>query len=269
MSSIHLLSLPTEVIGAEIFSWLDNSSLTQLDRAVISTVWRDVFLQSYFYLPQQQIENLSLHITTLKMRWLVVRNIAVTSISLAKRLSCNNIANIVLATQNSKSSLTSIQFNGNTLVSDKHLQLLAHTTSGLSVLYLWNCHLISDYGIISLIRSNPNLTTLDLWRTGNNIQRQDITNKTLFAITQYCPHIQHLNLAGCIHLTDTGILALANGSLRVKSLNISGCHMITNASLLMLTKRCLMLSRLNIQRCYKVELEGELEEALRKVHVVS
>lgn len=266
---MHLLALPPELLGAELFSWLDTVSLTRLDQAVTSWIWRKSFVESYFYLNPSNQESIGSNMTYKKMIWLKQRNIELSCISLSKRLSADNIWCILHSMANTRTPLQAIQFNGNTEVHNLHIFLLAQRCQSLKSINLWNCYQISDASIIWLVSRNHQLQILDFWCQSNRIQQSSrkVTNKTAIAIAKHCPGLHTLNMSGCRLLTDTGILALATGCPLLQSLNVSGCDKITSKSLLILLQKCSKLTKLNIYDC-DILVMGEVAVALQKVSII-
>ena len=271
---MDLLSLPTEVIGAEVCKWLDVKSLVCLDTAVTS-LWRETYLHIYQYLAPDCVEKLSLNMTSGKMKWLMERNMTLTNLSFAKRLQAESIGKILLYINKETSQhLKTIQFNGNTSVEDYHLIMLSNKCHRLTSLYLWNCKNITDIGLIHLAKTNPMISELDLWCTFNpDAPPRSLSDEFVYALAANCPNLTFLNVSGCFNITNQAVLSLSNGCPKLYHLNISRCHQVTNEAILSLLKCCLSLSMLKIQECQNLLLPHQdsteiLDQALQTVPCV-
>lgn len=48
-----------------------------------------------------------------------------------------------------------------------------------------------------------------------------MNDAAIVAVATQCPHLRHLNIGGCYHVSDIAIISLANHSRNLTSLNIS------------------------------------------------
>ncbi|XP_030529557.1 F-box protein At5g67140 [Rhodamnia argentea] len=106
----------------------------------------------------------------------------------------------------------------------------------------WGCH-ITDEGLyrISLAKCAGKLTSISLWgMTGvtdqgvvqliaraNALQHLNIggtfiTDESLYAIANSCPHLKSIVLWSCRHVTQSGLLFLVNGCCKLESINVWG-----------------------------------------------
>ncbi|KAK9273523.1 hypothetical protein L1049_018333 [Liquidambar formosana] len=118
-------------------------------------------------------------------------------------------------------------------VGDDGIRKIATGCSRLREIGLRKRRRIGDGGVISLVETAMNLTTLNLGKCNK------ITDKALEAIGS-SNSIRVLNLQGCSLITDCGLAFLAKGcvSKTLKKLVIAGCHRITNRGVSFLKQMC-------------------------------
>ena len=87
----------------------------------------------------------------------------------------------------------------------------------------------------------PFLTSLNRLQAGFV---DDLTPRCVQIITKNCPHLEHVNLEGCAHVTNRTLLLLK--SLVLKSLNLSHCTEIGEDDLIDLIKNQPKLTYLNV-----------------------
>lgn len=269
-NKMSILDLPTEILGAEVFSWMDAKSVALFDSAVTSTIWRECFLQSYTYLSPHCVRRLSLTVTALKMSWLSKRNIQLSSIAFAKRLSKFDIESIIISALNTTIPLEHVQFNGNKEVRDTNLFTLAYKCKTLKTIDLWNCEQVTDLGMIRLAECCPELTSVSLWQVNSCrllwTTRPKISDFTIIALVTNCPRLVHLNLAGCCKtLTDRSIYALS-GSQHLESLDLSWApdHLFSDAALLSLALSCPTLTTLKLHGRFHTTCMLMIDDVLRR-----
>ena len=68
-------------------------------------------------------------------------------------------------------------------------------------------------------------------------------------MARYCGHLQHLILARCTSVSDSGIKALAEGIPQLRTLDLSSIERITDHSLLSLIRFQPQLEQLNLKNC--------------------
>ncbi|GAB2282629.1 hypothetical protein Dimus_017168 [Dionaea muscipula] len=106
----------------------------------------------------------------------------------------------------------------------------------------WGCQ-ISDNGLykISLAKCIPNLSSISLWgmtgitdkgvgqlvSRGTSLQHLNIggtfiTDESLYAIANSCPHLKTIGLWSCRHVTENGLLFLVNKCRKLQSINVWG-----------------------------------------------
>lgn len=119
----------------------------------------------------------------------------------------------------------------------------------------WGCQ-ITDHGLyqISMAKCVTNLTSISLWGTtgitdngvihlisrANSLQHLNIggtfiTDSTLFAIADSCPHLKNIVLWGCRHVSEDGLLVLVNKCPKLESINAWGMRVSLNCFIGLLT----------------------------------
>lgn len=91
----------------------------------------------------------------------------------------------------------------------------AKCVSNLSSISLWGMTGITDKGVVQLISRAASLQHL-------NIGGTFITDDSLFAIANGCPHLKTIVLWGCRHVTENGLLVLVNKCRKLESINVWG-----------------------------------------------
>ena len=85
-----------------------------------------------------------------------------------------------------------------------------------------------------------------------------VTDKGVVALLRGCPDIHTLRLAWCVAVSDVSLHALANAQckLRIRHLDISHCRRVTDAGLAEVTLRCQKLEELNISCCRNLTFQS-------------
>ncbi|KAE7999628.1 hypothetical protein FH972_004036 [Carpinus fangiana] len=92
---------------------------------------------------------------------------------------------------------------------------LAKCVSNLISISLWGMTGITDKGVVQLISRAQSLQHL-------NIGGTFITDESLFAIADSCPHLKTIVLWSCRHVTESGLLVLVNKCGKLESINVWG-----------------------------------------------
>ncbi|XP_059456343.1 F-box protein At5g67140 [Corylus avellana] len=92
---------------------------------------------------------------------------------------------------------------------------LAKCVSNLTSISLWGMTGITDKGVVQLISRAHSLQHL-------NIGGTFITDESLFAIADSCPHLKTIVLWSCRHVTESGLLVLVNKCRKLESINVWG-----------------------------------------------
>ncbi|PIN25230.1 hypothetical protein CDL12_02036 [Handroanthus impetiginosus] len=109
-----------------------------------------------------------------------------------------------------------------------HQLSMAKCVSNLSSVSLWGLTAITDEGVIQLISRATSLQHL-------NIGGTFITDASLFAIADSCPHLKTLVLWGCRQVTENGLVVLVNKCCKLESINVWGMRVPMDCFLALLT----------------------------------
>ena len=92
-------------------------------------------------------------------------------------------------------------------------------------------------GITYLANNCRNLNNIRIYHC------RDITNQSIYAISQYCIHLQSIDITSCRDIDDTGIIKLAQSCIYITKFIKQNCLNITNNSINIL----LQYSNINIK----------------------
>ncbi|CAO2830916.1 unnamed protein product [Amaranthus hypochondriacus] len=104
----------------------------------------------------------------------------------------------------------------------------------------WGCQ-ITDNGLfeISMAKCIGNLTSISVWgMTG-------ITDKGVVHLVSRATSLQHLNIGGTF-ITDESLFAIGNSCPHLKTIVLWSCRHVTEIGLLYLVNKCRMLTSINV-----------------------
>ncbi|KAL6572972.1 hypothetical protein OROHE_002448 [Orobanche hederae] len=104
----------------------------------------------------------------------------------------------------------------------------AKCISNLSSVSMWGSTAITDIGVVELISRATSLQHL-------NIGGTFVTDASLFAIADSCPHLKTIILWGCRHVTGNGLVALVRKCRQLKSINVWGMRVPPDCFIALLT----------------------------------
>ncbi|XP_062154420.1 F-box protein At5g67140 [Alnus glutinosa] len=105
---------------------------------------------------------------------------------------------------------------------------LAKCVSNLTSISLWGMTGITDKGVVQLISRAHSLQHL-------NVGGTFITDESLFAIADSCPHLKTIVLWSCRHVTEGGLLVLVNKCRKLQSINVWGTRIPVDCFIGLLT----------------------------------
>ncbi|KAB1214749.1 hypothetical protein CJ030_MR5G004900 [Morella rubra] len=105
---------------------------------------------------------------------------------------------------------------------------VAKCVSNLTSISLWGMTGITDKGAVQLISRAISLQHL-------NIGGTFITDVSLFAIAESCPHLKTIVLWSCRHVTESGLLVLVNKCRKLESINVWGTRVPVDCFIGLLT----------------------------------
>lgn len=132
---------------------------------------------------------------------------------------------------------------------------LTHATcSQLERLEMSWCRNITGSGILALVKlSSRTLTHLKI----NGCPQLD--DDTMFLLGSHAPHLTHLSLAACTHLTDSALLSYLKSPTSKHTLthvNLASCARLTDATLLNLALYTQYLQHLELAGCVLMTDQG-------------
>ncbi|KAM0943184.1 putative F-box domain, leucine-rich repeat domain superfamily, F-box-like domain superfamily [Dioscorea sansibarensis] len=98
---------------------------------------------------------------------------------------------------------------------------LAKCVVNLTSISMWGMARITDKGVIPLVSEATSLRHL-------NVGGTFITDESLFAIANSCPHLKAIVLWSCRHVTETGLIMLVNKCRKLESINVWGMRVPRN-----------------------------------------
>ena len=101
---------------------------------------------------------------------------------------------------------------------------------------------ILDEDVEYVARMCPNLTSLRL-------NECNITDESLFALSQNCSQLLSLNLKYSDEITDAGVVALSQGCHQLRNIDLSDCDNITDNGVIALAQGCPQLTSLYLTSC--------------------
>ncbi|XP_042496804.1 F-box protein At5g67140-like isoform X2 [Macadamia integrifolia] len=105
---------------------------------------------------------------------------------------------------------------------------LAKCISNLTSISLWGMTGITDKGVIQLVSKATSLQHL-------NVGGTFITDESLFAIANSCPHLKTIVLWSCRHVTESGLFFLVNKCHKLESINVWGMRVPVDCLIALLT----------------------------------
>ncbi|XP_074572140.1 F-box protein At5g67140-like [Curcuma longa] len=102
-------------------------------------------------------------------------------------------------------------------ITDQGLYKISQTkcVGNLLSISLWGVGGITDQGVIQLVSRANSLLHL-------NIGGTFITDESLYAVANSCPHIKTIVLWSCRHVTEHGLIELVNKCRKLESINVWG-----------------------------------------------
>ena len=132
------------------------------------------------------------------------------------------------------------QIGVSSTLKDQHLIALARAAPRLTHVHLHWCHKISDDGLAGLLAERPAIEVLRLDRCAR------LTDASLHAVARYSgASLRVLSISHVHHMTEAGLLAIAQHCPNLVYLNVTCCDRITDVSLVPLLQRCTALRHLN------------------------
>eukprot|EP00041_Stephanoeca_diplocostata_P035470 m.1253535 g.1253535 ORF g.1253535 m.1253535 type:complete len:419 (+) comp24705_c0_seq7:184-1440(+) len=123
---------------------------------------------------------------------------------------------------------------------------------------------IHDQDVIRLLKMSPHLKVLDLGNT-------TITDKTLFAVAEFCPNLDSLSLRMVSGITERGVEAVLRSCTKLRVLSLGWATTNSKRFAQYIAKHCVNIEHLDLSGCcYDVSdrLVREITEASRKLQTL-
>ncbi|CAL1408636.1 unnamed protein product [Linum trigynum] len=104
----------------------------------------------------------------------------------------------------------------------------ANCVPNLTSISLWGMTGITDHGVVHLISKASSLQHL-------NIGGTFITDDSLFAIAESCPHLKSIVLWSCRHVTEVGLVSLVNKCRKLEAMDVWGTRVPVDCFIALLT----------------------------------
>ena len=98
----------------------------------------------------------------------------------------------------------------------------------------------TDEMAIALLQRFTRVTCIDLRGCAR------LTDQSIEAIAEPCPHLIQLAVGGCGNLTDAAIIEVANKCPELAQLDVSGCRNLTDAAIIEVANKCPKLAELHV-----------------------
>ncbi|KAJ0811080.1 putative F-box domain, leucine-rich repeat domain superfamily, F-box-like domain superfamily [Helianthus annuus] len=113
-----------------------------------------------------------------------------------------------------------------------------------------NSSKVTDFGLMTVARGCPSLTSLTLWNL-SSIKDDGVTE-----IANECRLLEKVELSHCPGISDKSLIAIANNCPNLTSLSIESCANIGNEGLQAIGKSCPRLKSISIKNCPLVGDQG-------------
>ncbi|XP_073034930.1 F-box protein At3g58530-like [Primulina eburnea] len=174
--------------------------------------------------------------------------------------------------------VTNLNLSGCKNVSDESLKLIAKNYQGLLLLNITRCTKLTDGGLRTILLNCSSLQSLNLYALSSftdvayqkislliHLQfldlcgAQNLSDEGLSCIAN-CKSLISLNLTWCVHITDQGVISIAQGCTFLEFLSLFGIVGVTDKSLEALSKCCSnTLTTLDVNGCIGIKRRSREE----------
>ncbi|KAK1276614.1 hypothetical protein QJS04_geneDACA003775 [Acorus gramineus] len=170
--------------------------------------------------------------------------------------------------------LRKINVSGNHMITDESLYALSWNCPSLSEVHVQDCGFTTEYGIASVITQRPMLRAISIASALQrlHIGKTNISDDILFSIARlqlkelripYCwgfsitglvsllralPSLSHLDLSGCVFLTDKSMALIAPHLREVTTIDLSYCSELTELTFMCLVNCCPLLEEVRMKK---------------------
>lgn len=236
-----LLTLPDDILCANILAQLSFKEIDKLHRAVCSSRWKSRWLN----ILRTSLQCL-LHMRPVSdrdIRW-ISRYVTVRSVQIARnRFSDMCVANIAYNCPRIQ-SLTLNGMDQGYFVCSTTIMMLAQRCTFLKCISLSNLSSVRDCAIVAIATHCCALETLDMHGCS------EVTDVAIVALAVNCSQLRKLDICACTKVSDHGITALGRQCHRLNEIYCEGCSRINEAAFsILVTMRGSNLLRLNCNFC--------------------
>ncbi|KAG6533008.1 hypothetical protein ZIOFF_006868 [Zingiber officinale] len=110
-------------------------------------------------------------------------------------------------------------------ITDEGLHKISQTkcVGNLLSISMWGMTGITDKGVIQLVCTSPVTRANSLQHL--NVGGTFITNESLYAVANSCPHVKTIVLWSCRHVTEQGLTMLVKKCRKLESINVWGMRL--------------------------------------------
>ena len=263
--SYSFLSLPEDLLRAEIFTFLTVEDVSCVDIAVCNHYLRGQLFRLYSTITMEHTRR---GFNNIQLKWFDHRSIKLYGIYLDRDdLSATEIAALFSELQHCKFTaqfLLKISAVAVKELTDATLQILCKSNfASLTSINFSQCVNVSDFGIVSLLRKRPNLVDINF-----SFCYENITEVAIFGICLYTPNLQRLDLTSCKHITDDTMFVVAMTCKWIEELDLSGCGRITDKTVTAAAFGFTNLRRLTLWFCHDTITQQSAESIVTACRVL-
>ncbi|MCE5294014.1 MAG: hypothetical protein LLF94_05315 [Chlamydiales bacterium] len=116
----------------------------------------------------------------------------------------------------------------------------ARQNPSFTKLRIYNAEEITDFGFCEMIQGRKNLRAVDIAECSN------LTNNSLFALSNHCQLLSDCSLLKCHKISDQGVILLVTQCKELRTLYLDWCYGVTDASLYVIAENCPRLLELSL-----------------------
>jgi len=160
------------------------------------------------------------------------------------------------------SSLRSLKITHYSRLSDNKILCVLRSYPNITSLNFEQSKSFTDASLIEIARSYPNLESLNV--CGN----QDITGHSIYKIAKSCQKIRHLDIGFCGNIADDFVYKIVEACSKLELLCISGlkwCKPISDQTIVAIAHSCPNLRHLSLKGCHNIT-DVSVNRLLQHIH---
>eukprot|EP00899_Mesostigma_viride_P001400 jgi/Mesvir1/11260/Mv01063-RA.1 len=150
-----------------------------------------------------------------------------------------------------------LTLEGNVDVTDEGTRTVALKCPRLRRVHLAQCRAIRDATVVAV--AGTAARQLEHLNVQGCLQLSDIS---MLTVARRCPSLTHLTVAGCISVSDASVREIASRCAGLRHLDVSWCERVTDAGVLAVAERCAFLEHLDVAMCSYVT-DGSISAVAR------